>query len=132
MNKILIFIFSIFFGLLFTSCSEKKAVICADVQEEVERESGMKLPSGLVKIGELSDCFDTDCIKTVVFKLPIGKRVDFERSIDLVGDSLSSLGYWRKEGEFLRYKPTISKKSIFVEMEYSTRSNVLIIGFYNI
>lgn len=122
----------IVFILIVQSCSSNSKITKAEI-EEIKKETCFDVGKYCTKIGESSECFETDCETVTIYRIPLDNEKDFLNKIHLKSDVVSTCGYWRKSDCQYVFEPNEKNKgSVFIRMEYSTMMKSLIVWKFDI
>ena len=93
--------------------------------ELIAKETNIKLPAYVLRIGVLTESFDSDYTRNYVYKVPLVKTLQFKNMLDSLIVSSNNAGYWQKTNEYYNFISNKRKRNHYFEMEYSKRTNIL-------
>jgi hypothetical protein len=118
----------IIFLLFISSCQNEENAVDKDIAF-IRKETGMNLTGIAVKLGERTENYDADYLRTIVYQIPIEKVDAFVKQIDLKSNPSSELGHWEKDERHVCFRPesNVKNKSCFVTLDYTYESQVLVV-----
>lgn len=112
--------------LLFYSCKEKNSnKENHDDFGLIQKYLKIKLNGNPKFVGRTTDCFELECNVISVYQLNIDQESYFLKYV-----KTDSLNHWHKndDSDYFRLEPVKITDSKFLEVEYTKRSNILIIN----
>jgi hypothetical protein len=115
-------------GFFLSSCGDEQTAVNED-RDFILKETGLDIGTEPVKIGQHTENYESDYTTMIVYHIPLMNVSAFLKRIEKSRKISDGKGEWLTHERHIYFRPNIGQagKSLFVTLDYSYESQVLVV-----